>query len=93
MDSLGIAEVIVDNGNDNEIDRLYDELGTSRCECSRPTALIDSCDFHQKLTRLEFLQTREIEVIKNGVKRLRTSISKSVNLLENMEAGFSDVLK
>jgi len=75
----------------DEIERLYDELDASECAC--PDSVIDSCDFHRKLTRLKNLQDQEIEVIEQGFRRLQSSISKTSLLLEEIDAGFINVLK
>lgn len=85
MDSLGHKS--------QEIERLYDELDICRCECKRPDPVVDSCDFHQKLTRLTHLQDKELEVIERGFRQFRSSISKTFSVLEEMDVGLRNVLK
>lgn len=91
MDLIGLSTLNGDTGSD-EIEKLYDELDGSECECAR-AALLDSCNFHQKLTRLKDLHNREIEVIERGFLKLRSSISKTLPLLEEIDAGLDNVLK
>ena len=77
-----------DSDVSGEIEQLYSEVGDDGCGCHE----VDPCAFHQKLFRINHLQTVEISLISDGLSQIGRVLSDTVPLLAEIDEDFAKIL-
>ena len=76
-----------------EIEGLYSDAMDMQCDCTLHVESINPCEFRRKMSRISYLQDREIDLLSRELNQIGTVLSETTPLLEEMDVDFADVLK